>query len=264
VKSRLASAFETSFACPRCGAYAHQQWHELRAVPSEPLRKPPPFFSGTQQTVVPKLDIVRVAIEPENAVAHRVQSLRVSSCHACGTASVWAGTTLVHPAVTGRRHAPHADLSEDVRLDFIEADEIHQKSPRGAAALLRVAIEKLCQEITGDKRSGLDAQIERLVARGMDEKVQKMLDVVRVIGNDAVHPGVLDLRDDVDTVQQLFLLVTEIAEEMIAKPKRLDAMFDSLPQAKRDGIERRNKRAKQGTQTKTENDKKDDAQTKDT
>jgi hypothetical protein len=245
MSNRAPSVYSGSFHCPRCGAFSHHQWFELWGTPTEPLRRPPPLLStAVRGPTIPVLEIVRIASTGQQALTgQRMEMIRCSSCHACNTASVWVGNTLIHPAVAGRKHREHAEFPDEVKRDFIEADEIHQKSPRGAAALLRLAIEKLCREITQDSKRTLDGQIEILVSKGLDPRVQKMLDIVRVIGNEAVHPGVMDLRDDVDTVQQLFFLMNEIAEEMIAKPKRLEAAYNSLPQPKLDGIEQRNKRA---------------------
>jgi hypothetical protein len=42
-----------------------------------------------------------------------------------------------------------------------------------------------------------------------------MLDSVRVIGNDAVHPGVMELRDDKELVLKLFRILNIIVEETI-------------------------------------------------
>ena len=50
-----------------------------------------------------------------------------------------------------------------------------------------------------------------------------------MIGNNAVHPGTLDLRDDSATAEKLFGLVNLIAEIMISQPKRVAEMYDSLP-----------------------------------
>jgi hypothetical protein len=52
--------------------------------------------------------------------------------------------------------------------------------------------------------------------------VQKSLDIVRVIGNEVVHPGVLDLKDDRDTAVQLLKLINSIADQMISHPKNIE------------------------------------------
>ena len=60
-----------------------------------------------------------------------------------------------------------------------------------------------------------------------------------VIGNEAVHPGQIDLRDDVATAEELFALVNIIADAMISQPKHIEAMYARLPEGKRAAIERR-------------------------
>jgi hypothetical protein len=73
----------------------------------------------------------------------------------------------------------------------------------------------------------------------LNPTVQKSLDVVRVIGNEAVHPGELDLRDDRDTALQLLRLIDVIAHQMISQPKAIAALYESLPEGKRKAIEKR-------------------------
>jgi hypothetical protein len=86
--------------------------------------------------------------------------------------------------------------------------------------------------------------IASLVAKGLNRLVQQSLDIVRVIGNEAVHPGTIDLRDDRDTALQLFKLVNLIAEQMISTPKHVNQIFDSLPVAKKAAIEKRDGKVK--------------------
>ena len=73
----------------------------------------------------------------------------------------------------------------------------------------------------------------------MNPLVQQSLDVVRVIGNEAVHPGVIDLKDDRDTATTLFQILNTIADQMISHPKTVQAMYDKLPETKREAIEKR-------------------------
>ena len=79
--------------------------------------------------------------------------------------------------------------------------------------------------------------------KGLNPLVQKSLDVVRVVGNEAVHPGSIDLRDDRDTALQLLNLVNLIADQMITHPKAVHSMYEMLPEGKRAAIEQRNERA---------------------
>ncbi|WP_025582661.1 DUF4145 domain-containing protein [Cupriavidus taiwanensis] len=152
--------------------------------------------------------------------------------------AIWKHKSLLFPE-SGIKIEPNLDLPEDIKRDFREAESILMLSPRGAAALLRLAIQKLCTHLGGPEPT-IDKNIAWLVARGLDTHVQQALDAVRVIGNEAVHPGELDLSDDVETATSLFELVNIIAEEMISRPKRVQAMYDKIPASKRNGIEARN------------------------
>jgi Domain of unknown function (DUF4145) len=133
---------------------------------------------------------------------------------------------------------PNPDLPESVRRDYDEASTILDLSPRGAAALLRLGIQVLCRHL-GEKGKNINDDIASLVRKGLDERVQQSLDVVRVVGNNAVHPGQVDLRDDRATAERLFGLVNLIAEIMISRPKHVKEMYESLPEDARKAIEKR-------------------------
>jgi hypothetical protein len=171
----------------------------------------------------------------------RVQNLSTSVCFNCAGVAVWVHTRLVWPAV-GAAPLPNPDMPDDVRRDYEEASTILDLSPRGAAALLRLAVQKLCAHL-GEKGKNINEDIAALVAKGQDPRVQQALDVVRVVGNDAVHPGAMDLRDDRATAEHLFGLLNLIVERMISYPKHVEALYGSLPETKRDEIERRNAKA---------------------
>jgi hypothetical protein len=104
--------------------------------------------------------------------------------------------------------------------------------------LLRLAVQKLCKHL-GGAGDNLNHDIAALVRKGLPARVQQALDVVRVIGNNAVHPGEIDLRDDRATAEGLFRLVNLIAEIMISQPKHVSDMFASLPEGARKAIETR-------------------------
>ena len=131
-----------------------------------------------------------------------------------------------------------ADMPEEIRLDFEEARSIIDLSPRGAAALLRLAVQKLCKNL-GEQGDDINKDIGSLVAKGLPVQMQRALDAVRVIGNESVHPGKLDLKDDHDIAEHLLELVNMIVEDRITRPKQLEALYARLPQSKRDGIEKR-------------------------
>ncbi|QXE17642.1 DUF4145 domain-containing protein [Clostridium sp. 001] len=75
----------------------------------------------------------------------------------------------------------------------------------------------------------MNEDIGSLVKKGLDSKVQKALDTVRVIGNNAVHPGTIDLNDNKDIAYSLFGLLNFIVQQMITQPKEIENLFKTLP-----------------------------------
>lgn len=177
-------------------------------------------------------------------VYNDVSNLHLSECYNCKKIAVWVHGNLVFPSQRVGV-APNSDLPPEIIRDFEEARAIVDNSPRGAAALMRLAVQKLCAHL-GEKGKSIDEDIASLVAKGLNPLVQKALDVVRVIGNEAVHPGTVDLKDDRDTAMRLFGLVNAIADQMITHPKSVKEMYDQLPAGKRAAIDVRNERATNG------------------
>ena len=129
-------------------------------------------------------------------------------------------------------------MPADVQADYREAAAIADRSPRGAGALLRLALQKLMPHLGGNGKN-LDQDIGKLVADGLDLRVQQALDALRVIGNNAVHPGEIDLTEDPEKVATLFGLLNYIVEERITRPRQLEELYQSLPEGALKAIERR-------------------------
>lgn len=71
--------------------------------------------------------------------------------------------------------------------------------------------------------------------------IQQSLDVVRVIGNNAVHPGQIDISDDQETAQTLFKIMNIVVDSRITQPNKISALYAKLPQSSRDAIKKRDK-----------------------
>ncbi|MGI8440773.1 MAG: DUF4145 domain-containing protein [Thermoleophilaceae bacterium] len=158
-------------------------------------------------------------------------------CGHCRKRSYWLGERMVEP-VAALGPLPHPDMPEDPKMDYLEASVIGSLSPRGAGGLLRLALQKLSKEL-GEKGENLNADIGNLVKQGLSPVVQQSLDALRVIGNNAVHPGEIDLKDDRETVFALFSSLNVIVEQLIAGPKQARELYGTLPRAARDAISKR-------------------------
>jgi hypothetical protein len=136
---------------------------------------------------------------------------------------------------------PNIDLSEDIRNDCREAANVFSDSPRAAAALLRLALQKLCKQL-GEKGENINEDIKNLVAKGLNPLVQKSLDALRITGNNAVHPGEINLSEEPDRVAKLFDLINFIAEKMITEPKEIESFYKGLPEKSIEAIDKRDKK----------------------
>jgi hypothetical protein len=136
-----------AFNCPLCAAYAAQTWWEaFGAVKGR---------SGTQL----------------------LADLEASFCAHCEKYSLWLQTRMIFPDV-GSAPLPNQDLPPGALTDYEEAQSILSKSPRGAAALLRRAIQKLCAHL-GEPGKNINEDIASLVRKGLPVQVQQALDAIR-------------------------------------------------------------------------------------
>lgn len=166
-------------------------------------------------------------------------------CEHCKGESIWhydriaRSGTLAYPS---KVIAPplHKEIPESCRADFEEARLICGSSHRGAAALLRLCLQKLLGEI-GGKGEHIDTDIKELVKTGLDPHIQQALDVIRVTGNNAVHPLDMSPEDLEDYVPVLFEMINMIIEERIARPKKVAERFAGLPEKARQAIEKRDR-----------------------
>ncbi len=204
---------KAAFTCPHCDVYANFEWKEAK-------------------------EAVRVG----GGIGYKDNGLYIASCTHCGGRVVWFvneyNSYMLWPFGIANAPLPHEDMPEDVKADYIEARNISSLSPRGAAALLRLAIQKLCKHL-GEPGENINADIGALVKKGLPVQIQQALDVVRVTGNNAVHPGELLVDDKPEIVSALFGLLNLIVDNRIAEPKRIAALYGALPEGALRGIERR-------------------------
>ena len=197
-------ARKDAFHCPRCGSYSDQYWSEI-------------------------IKCTRVG----NRTDDRYD---IGCCRRCEEISIWEDEKMVVPS-TGNAPMPNPNMTEEIKIDYNEARDIVSRSPRSSCVLLRLCIEKICDEkkVKGD----LNEKIKKLVEQGLDENIVKALDSIRVIGGEAIHPLQMDLKDDVNTATALFKIVNYISDWAHTRKKTIDGIFDSLPDGKKEAIKKR-------------------------
>jgi Domain of unknown function (DUF4145) len=198
-------ALAKSFTCPNCAVVALQSWWHAS-------------FDGQHY----------------GDLKH--EQLRIGKFHHCNKHSLWVVDSMVFPS-SGMSPPINPFMPSKVAELYREAGEIFSRSPRAAAALLRLGIQVLCNEL-GEKGKNINDDIASLVFKGLPVIVQQSLDLVRVTGNDAVHPGQIDT-DNPEVVANLFGLTNVIVEYMIALPNKVSGLYKNLPAQKLAEIEKR-------------------------
>lgn len=200
----------SAFNCPHCRAYSAQHWYRIN-------------YGDWHETL---------------------EGWYIAICEHCKNYSIWFGLddwamTQIYPPST-MIESPNEDLNENIKKLYIEASEIKDKSPRAAAALLRLALQELCIQL-GENGKNINDDISSLVQKGLTPHVQKALDSLRVIGNNAVHPGIIDFDDNIGIVNSLFKMINFIANQTITHQKEIDNLYNYLPEKALNAIKERDK-----------------------
>jgi hypothetical protein len=134
-----------AFHCPHCNAYANQIWF-------------PAFIYEGNNKVLKNTDFCR--------------------CTHCTQYNIWIDGGMIYPD-SSPATLPNPDLPAEIKADYEEARAIISRSPRGACAVLRLCVQKLCGFL-GESGKDINADIAALVKKSLNPKIQKSLDIVRV------------------------------------------------------------------------------------
>ena len=201
---------EEQFHCIKCGVYARQEWGYLFSHPVK-----------------------------------CVNDLDYSLCSHCNGACYWHEERMIVPS-SAPVPPPHSDLPETCIADYEEARDIVARSPKAAAALMRVVLQELMKEL-GEKGEKINDDIASLVKKGLPVEIQQALDYCRVVGNNSVHPGEIMIDDNLEIAYSLFEMINFIVEDRISRPKNIADLYNKvLPEEAQKAIEKRDS-PKKGT-----------------
>ena len=244
---------QLAFNCPHCRALARQFWFSVHADPLKADEKPIVANGETVAVLIgdaeegererevkwaERMPSGRPSLKVHREFRNRdVQNISISYCFNCNEICLWVVDQMVWPrCATSPGPKPHA--STDVRRETEEASHTLDASPRGAAALLRLATEKLCKEL-GDSDESPRPEMAPLFQEEVDARVQKVLDAMRIIESNAISPDDVGVRSTGATAETLSGLVNLICEKMIIEPKHLQALYAKVRDDAQSALEQR-------------------------
>ena len=213
-----------TFNCPHCNAFAQQIWEVKNNEYNDFVNKYMLVDSNR-----PKFSV--------GEGSHMIETVAISTCQACKKYHVWHNGEMIVPE-KGTIPLPVDGMPENVSKLYMEARSVFEKSPKSSCALLRLAIQVLCNELV-EKSKNLDDAIKQLVSRGLPIAVQQAPDSIRVIGNNAVHPGEINVDDNKEIAATLFQALNIIIEKIIIEPQKMNDLFNLLPEGAKEHIFKR-------------------------
>ena len=200
-----------AFNCPHCNAYSQMQWRVWQEA---------------------KYDF------------------HTASCHRCSKISIWTDEgyygrvpVMVYPS-KDFASSPCGDMPENVKEDYLEASKIAFFSPRGACALLRLALQKLMVHL-GEPGKNINQDIRSLAQKDLiSPKYIKLMDTLRLFGNDSVHPGEIREEDIGANIESMFLILNKIVEGAISDQKMFNELYEMTSETKRTAAEEQDQRNK--------------------
>ena len=213
--------FKGSFNCPCCGVFAEQRW----------------CFLGSRNFDSSKYCINGRYIGPKfMGITYLGDSFSASRCEHCKEWVLWNSQKIIYPrSITVE--SPNPDMPEVAKKLYMESAQILQDSPRASAALLRLALQEILNEVVeGGEKNSINDNI-RILSEGVDETTQKALDLIRINGNNAAHLGEIQIEEE--NTEYMYKLLNIIVQKTISDKKQIDDLFEGLPKSIKESIKER-------------------------
>lgn len=226
------------FNCPRCGTFAAHEWRE------------PNYHTGSDEHGQRFFDPIEDRASSRESSNARGERWEASFCSGCDRNSLWIGGTLAFPnmAIGTSVPEPAEGMPTSVEELYLEAAAVLPHSRRAAVALCRASLERLVKVLTPDShpKSSLDERLVVLHERTTATLAQG-LEIIRHVGNTALHGARDDDEsvviymegDESELIDVFFVTINGLVDELITRPARLLAVYNSIPAEKREAISRK-------------------------
>lgn len=172
-------------------------------------------------------------MRPAFATGITVSGIHVVSCI--------VSQRFVKPDIAMNVPPVNKDLNQRSKDLYNEAASIMNKSPRAAAALMRLALEVMLEENFSLTSGTINKRLGELYSDGIPDEIDTALHFVRIAGNAADHPDPglisLDGKDGTRTVMTLFEVLNYIVEDQISRKKKLSGLAKFFTSDEQKGID---------------------------
>ncbi|MGH0487453.1 DUF4145 domain-containing protein [Bacillus mycoides] len=234
-QSKLPRLHAEVFNCPHCKCTTKFEWHllscrsgNLTFIGWQLYKERPRLVSNQIDSDADGYTNTGSSKKIEQDNIEKDWKLHISICSICHQHLLWKDGNIIYPNKHGVDD-PNLDMPKAVRDLYNEARSIVQLSPKSSCALLRLGLEKLLIELKCPKGNNIYQNIKLLKERdNINDVVFDALDAVRLVGNNAVHPGKIKIDDNPKIAITLFWLLNFIVEELISKPAKVREFRESL------------------------------------
>lgn len=218
-KARSAPVFgQDACVCPRCDVFAQHSWHPVEYDPTWKA-------TGNSANL-----LIQKPANPRAPIP--VQGAFFQLCSHCRQLSLWSQEELIRPLPNPPGPPPLDEAPRAVRDLHLEARAICQASPRGAAALLRLALDKLLVEL-GYSSGGLADRLKEARDGGtLSPQIYDAALAVKLLGDNGVHPGEIDLHELPTSAASMMEFLNLVVEETIIRERRIAAVLKQGSDAK--------------------------------
>jgi hypothetical protein len=169
-----------------------------------------------------------------------IVNLKLSSCSHCSRNAIWLDEDIIFPRYSYTPN-PCEVMPLDILHYYAQARDVAAYSSIGALALLRITIEKVLEK-TGANKGDINDNIQFLVDNGqISTKTQKALDVIRLIGNKAIHAED-GITYNIDIIYETFEVINIIVNDLIVDQQKINKVIQKMPEKDQTKIASRDKK----------------------
>lgn len=215
---------EKSFNCPHCKAFAQHNWSRCFVNNNNASGAYFPLNNPTRG---------------KSQISSFRGPIWCAECQVCNNISLWIDEQTIFPLKPFNVPDPNTDMPADIKSLYIEAADISERSPRSAAALLRLCLEQLLDYLNISKANSL---FERIGKAHLDQAIQDAADSLRIFGNSGIHIGEIKLDENKEILPVLFMFINYITEQLIRLPKLAKEIAEKIPGKKKEEIKKRDEK----------------------